>query len=122
MFLRMRAAISEQGESIAISMYNGPTDMTYGSDQEMERAQVQYVSGWMFRTFGLRPAAGRLLNDDDDGAPGQHPYAVISYEYWTRRFGRALPVATMVGTTVLAMLPAVRRALRVDPAAMLRVE
>jgi hypothetical protein len=27
-------------------------DLTYKSDQEM----VQYVSGWMFSTFGLRPA------------------------------------------------------------------
>ena len=25
---------------------------------------------------------------DDDLTPGAHPYAVLSYDYWTRRFGR----------------------------------
>jgi hypothetical protein len=88
MFLRMRLDVKDQAESIAISMYNGPVDLTYGSDQEMERVDLQYVSGWMFGTFGLRPAAGRLLVENDDLAPGAHPYAVLSYDYWTRRFGR----------------------------------
>ena len=64
------------------------TDLTYGSDQEMEKAYLQYVSGWMFAAFGLRPALGRLLTEDDDRQPGAHPYAVLSYDYWTRRFGR----------------------------------
>jgi putative ABC transport system permease protein len=49
---------------------------------------VQYVSGWMFGSFGLRPALGRLLTENDDLKPGAHPYAVLSYDYWTRRFGR----------------------------------
>src|SRR5581483_225021 len=69
-------------------MQTGPVDLTYGSDEEMERVSLQYVSGWMFDTFELRPSAGRLLNRDDDGAPGTRPYAVLSYDYWTRRFGR----------------------------------
>jgi predicted permease len=88
MFLRMREALKEQAELIAISMYNGPIDLTYGSDQDMEKANPQYVSGWMFDTFELRPATGRLLTKDDDLKPGAHPYAVLSYDYWTRRFGR----------------------------------
>jgi predicted permease len=88
MFQRMRADVKDQAESIAISMYNGPGDLTYGSDQEMERVTIQYVSGWMFDTFGLQPATGRLLSERDDQPPGAHPYAVLSYEYWTRRFGK----------------------------------
>jgi predicted permease len=88
MFRRMRDAVKDQAESVAISMYNGPVDLTYGSDQDMERVNLQYVSGWMFETFGLRPAAGRLLNENDDLTPGAHPYAVLSYDYWTRRFSR----------------------------------
>src|SRR5262249_25112761 len=35
-----------------------------------------------------QPAAGRLLTEDDDLTPGSHPYAVLSYDYWSRRFGR----------------------------------
>ena len=87
MFRRMRDAIRDRGESIAVSLYGGPADIVYS--QEMEKANVQYVSGWMFDTFGLRPAAGRLLSADDDTTPGTHPYAVLSYDYWTRRFGRS---------------------------------
>jgi predicted permease len=88
MFLRMRSDVKDQAESMAISLYEGPADLTYGSDQDMERANLHYVSGWMFETFGLRPAAGRLLNASDDSTPGAAPYAVLSYDYWTRRFGR----------------------------------
>jgi len=86
MFRRMRDSISDRAESIAVSMYSGPVDLTYGSDADMEKANLQFVSGWMFQSFGLRPAAGRLLDESDDRAPGAGPYAVLSYDYWTRRF------------------------------------
>jgi predicted permease len=41
----------------------------------------------MFGSFGLRPAVGRLLTENDDVKPGGHPYAVLSHDYWVRRFG-----------------------------------
>ncbi len=85
-FRLMRAAVKDQAELIAVS-YAERTDLTYKSDQEMEKAQLQYVSGWMFSTFGLRPALGRLFSENDDLKPGAHPYAVLSYDYWRRRFG-----------------------------------
>ena len=72
---------------IAVS-YADRLDLTYGSDEEMEKPHRQYVSGWMFATFGIQPAAGRLFTENDDRTPGAHPYAVLSYDYWTRRFGR----------------------------------
>ncbi|HEX4229244.1 MAG TPA: ABC transporter permease [Bryobacteraceae bacterium] len=87
MFRQMRGALKDQAELIAISPA-AQVDLTYGSAQETERAYLQYVSGGMFNSFGLRPAAGRLLVDNDDRAPGAHPFGVLSYEYWTRRFGR----------------------------------
>src|SRR3982074_931095 len=65
LFRRMRAAVRDQAELIAIS-YADRTDLTYGSDQETEKAYRQYVSGWMFSSFGLRPALGRLLTENDD--------------------------------------------------------
>ena len=86
-FQRMRAAVKGQAELLAVS-YAMPTDLTYKSDQEMEKAYLQYVSGWMFDSFGLRPALGRLFSENDDLKPGAHPYAVLSYDYWTRRFAR----------------------------------
>jgi predicted permease len=82
----MRAAVKGQAELIAVS-YAERVDVTYRTDLEMEKAHLQYVSGWMFGAFGLRPALGRLFTKNDDLKPGAHPYAVISYDYWKRRFG-----------------------------------
>jgi predicted permease len=87
LFRQMRAAVKDQAELLALS-YSDQMDLTYGSDQQMEKAHVQYVSGWMFSSFGLRPAAGRLLTENDDLTPAAHPYAVLSYDYWTRRFAK----------------------------------
>jgi predicted permease len=86
-FRQMRAAVKDKAELIAIS-YADRTDLTYRSDLEMEKAYVQYVSGWMFGSFGLRPSLGRLFTENDDLEPGAHPYAVVSHDYWTRRFGQ----------------------------------
>jgi len=86
LFREMRAAVKDQADLIAIS-YADRTDLTYGSDAEMEKAWRQYVSGSMFSSFGLQPAAGRLFTENDDVTPGAHPYAVLSHDYWTRRFG-----------------------------------
>jgi putative ABC transport system permease protein len=87
MFRQMRAVARGQAQLIAVS-YAERSDLTYGSDLEMEKAYRQFVSGWMFGAFGLRPAAGRLLTENDDDKAGASPYAVLSYEYWTRRFGQ----------------------------------
>jgi len=86
-FQQMRAAVKDQAGLIAVS-YPDDVDLTYRSDAEMEKAYLQYVSGRMFSSFGLRPAVGRLLTENDDLAPGAHPYAVLSQDYWARRFGR----------------------------------
>ncbi len=87
LFQPLRAAVKGQAELIAVS-FAKRADMTYRSDQEMEKAHLEYVSGWMFESFGLSPAIGRLLTENDDREPGAHPVAVLSYDYWSRRFGR----------------------------------
>jgi len=55
----------------------------------------EFVSGNYFRTFGLRPQAGRLLTDPDDvvGAPMT---AVMSYETWQHEFAGD---AAVIGST-----------------------
>jgi predicted permease len=45
----------------------------------------EFVSGNYFRTFGLRPAAGRLMTDTDDVA-GAPMTAVLSYAAWQRNY------------------------------------
>ncbi|HWF45575.1 MAG TPA: ABC transporter permease, partial [Bryobacteraceae bacterium] len=86
-FLLMRAAVKNDAEMIAVS-WTERADLTFASDAEMEKAHRQFVSGWMFNAFGLKPALGRLLTESDDLKPKAKPYAVLSYDYWERRFGR----------------------------------
>ncbi len=56
---------------------------------EMRDAEVLWASGSFFATLGVRPAAGRLLQDSDDrpgcGASG----VVLSDAFWRREFGGA---------------------------------
>ncbi len=86
-FYLMRDAVKDQADLIAIGGANR-TDITWRTDNEMEKAHVVYVSGNMFPVFGLEPALGRLLTPADDRGPGLDPYAVLSWDYWNHRFGR----------------------------------
>jgi len=86
-FERMKQAVQDQAKLTAVS-YTDRSDLTYSSDDEMEKAFTQFVSGDMFAILGLKPALGRLLAGSDDLKPGAHPVAVISYDYWAARFGR----------------------------------
>src|SRR5262249_54387856 len=45
------------------------------------------VSAAYFSTLGVIPSFGRLLTHDDNRAPDGQPVAVLSYDYWSRRFG-----------------------------------
>ncbi|HEY3705801.1 MAG TPA: ABC transporter permease [Terracidiphilus sp.] len=88
-FKLMHDAVKEQGDLIAISDADR-TDVTWAMDgsDEVEKAHVAYVSGNLFPVFGLEPALGRLLTPADDRGPGAEPYAVLSWDYWSHRFGR----------------------------------
>ncbi len=44
------------------------------------------VSGSYFPILGLRPVRGRLLDQNDDRAPGQSSVVVLSHAYWRTRF------------------------------------
>ncbi|MFZ3340929.1 MAG: ABC transporter permease, partial [Terriglobales bacterium] len=82
LFRRLRDSAADQATLIAIS-FAERVDVTYGSEQEFEKAQVQYVSGSMFGSFGIHPALGRLITETDDLHPGAHPVAVLSNDYWS---------------------------------------
>jgi len=86
-FNLMRDAVKDQADLIAISDADR-TDITWSTDDDMEKAHVAYVSGNMFPLFGLEPVLGRLLAPVDDRSPGASPYAVLSWDYWSHRFGR----------------------------------
>src|SRR5262245_36309870 len=54
---------------------------------QTERADGELASGNYFEVLGVRPALGRVFNQEDDRAPGAHPVVVLSHAYWARRFG-----------------------------------
>jgi predicted permease len=63
-----------------------------------EASWLQLVAADYFGTLRQQAQAGRLLGPEDDRLLGQHPVAVISDAYWSRRFGRA---QNIVGTDLI---------------------
>jgi len=73
-----------------------PIVIRRGATQENARSVMgEFVSGNYFRTFGLSPAAGRLLSDNDD-VPGAPFTAIMSYETWQHDYAGD---PTVVGST-----------------------
>jgi len=52
-------------------------DLTYKSDEEIEKAYLHTFSGWMVLDAWIKPALGRVFTENDDLKPGGHPYAVL---------------------------------------------
>jgi predicted permease len=68
-----------------------------GSEQAAQGGNGEYVSGNYFRTFGIGPWAGRVINENDD-REGSAPVAVMSYRAWQQKFGGD---PSVVGATFL---------------------
>jgi len=77
-----------------VAAFAGPGDLKVRMNGTIERAYGARVSGDFFSVLGLQPAAGRLLTPADQKL--DPAAAVISYDYWQKRFGGA---ASAVGTT-----------------------
>ncbi len=52
-----------------------------------EEIAVRLVSSSYFDTLGVSPALGRAFDSKREAQAGSAPYAVISHEFWRRRFG-----------------------------------
>lgn len=52
-----------------------------------EELRTRLVSGGYFTVLGATAFIGRTFTAADEHGPGAAPYAVISYDYWQRRFG-----------------------------------
>ena len=71
-------------------------NVSYGD--QTERVRGELVSGNFFEVLGVRPWAGRLFTQEDDRAPGAHPVAVLSYNFWESRFNKD---PNLIGKTIL---------------------
>jgi predicted permease len=76
-----------------------------------ERARVHEVSGGFFSTLGVNPELGRTIAPSDILPNADHQVVVLSYPFWSRRFGRdpALVGAKVyvngVPSTVIGVMP-----------------
>src|SRR5438552_7477918 len=56
-------------------------------DNQTERVDAEMVSGNFFTMLGVKAAAGRVFNSQEDDRLYQgHPVVVLSYDYWSTRF------------------------------------
>ena len=85
LFREMRAASSRQVRLFALSDQR-KQDAAFDDGGQVEKVYGQWVSGDTFAILGVKAALGRVLTPTDDINPGQHPVAVLSYDFWTRRF------------------------------------
>src|SRR5579864_1169947 len=62
-------------------------NLTASGDPRPVAAEI--VSGSYFPVLGVGPALGRVIEPEDDAAPGAGPVVVLSYEFWQTQFGGA---------------------------------
>jgi len=58
-----------------------------GSTSDIQKLNVQPVSGTYFPVLGVNASLGRMLTDADDQVVGNHPVAVVSNAWWESRLG-----------------------------------
>jgi putative ABC transport system permease protein len=64
-------------------------NLATAAGERAEPVRAEIVSGSYFPVLGVSPAMGRLIQEEDDGQPGEHPVVVISHAYWLKAFGGA---------------------------------
>jgi predicted permease len=81
----------------SLAGYSGLQMLTLQEGGASDRIFTELVTHNYFDVLGLRPARGRFFAPDEDGTPGAHPVAVMSYGTWQARFGRR---EDLIGRTI----------------------
>jgi hypothetical protein len=90
---RMQAELG----STPLAAMSGTARLYATIGERPEGVAAQLVTGNFFATLGVHAQLGRLFGPADDRTLGGSPVAVITEQYWERRFGRDPAV---VGKTV----------------------
>jgi predicted permease len=78
-------AMRASSPSLADLMAFAPANVGVVIAGQHERARAQFVSGTFYETLGVHARFGRTISPADEAAQAQ--VAVISEEFWRRRFG-----------------------------------
>lgn len=71
----------------AIAAWSGGIGSNVEVDGKLAPAEVRSVTGNYYAVTEERPLMGRLISESDRQGTGASPVAVISHEFWLRRFG-----------------------------------
>jgi predicted permease len=71
----------------SVGGYTGKRVVTLQTQGAAQGMLCEFVTGDYFPALGVRAAAGRLLQPQDDDAPGVHAVAILNHGAWQRRFG-----------------------------------
>jgi predicted permease len=86
LFEHLTAGIPSFVELAAFQANTSPYGLRRGGESTSIMLPGTFVTANYFAMFGVGPAAGRVLNVEDD-RPGAAPVAVLSYQAWDRYFG-----------------------------------
>src|SRR6185437_13791033 len=82
-----------------------------GMNASAEQPHARFVTGNFFSVLGVPAYAGRTFTAAEDQTPGQAPVAVITYDYWQRRFsGSSAVIGSVmrvndVSVTIIGVTP-----------------
>ena len=79
-----RALEADHPTFSAVAAYQ-TSAVTVTDRAQSERVYIRTVTGSYFPLLGQKPHLGRLFDPSDDGH--REPVAVLTYPYWTRRYG-----------------------------------
>jgi predicted permease len=82
----------------SLAGYTSPRVVTFQANGASQRMFAELATANYFPVLGLHPALGRFFSTDEDGAPGEHPVAVMNYGTWQGRFGGA---PSVIGSTLV---------------------
>ena len=106
-----------EGNRVFTDLYanggTGPIDVQIGSGTAAtaEQPRARFVTGNFFSVLGVPAYAGRTFTAAEDQTPGQDPVAVLTYDYWQRRFsGSFSAIGTVmrvndVAVTIIGVTP-----------------
>ena len=78
-----------------LAYYATPVSLGYGG--RTERIRSELVTGDYFQVLGVHAALGRTFTPEDNVRVGAEPIAILTYDFWTSRFGRD---RNIVGATI----------------------
>ncbi|MBV9498762.1 MAG: ABC transporter permease [Acidobacteriaceae bacterium] len=91
----------------AIQSFLVPSYGRVSGDSNLERVNLELVSGTYFHTLGVNAILGGVFTDADDQTPGTHPVAIARYAWWRDRFPKDSSIANKtitIGSTVYSII------------------